>query len=60
MPFERWFYAWRVRLRMLIDRDRADRELDAELRDHVALETEARRAQGVPPAEGLVWWGPWA
>ena len=51
MPFERWLYAWRVRLRMLLDRDRVDRELDDELRHHVALETEARRAQGVPPAE---------
>jgi len=27
MPFERWFYVWRVRLRMLIDRDRVDRDL---------------------------------
>ena len=51
MPFERWLYAWRVRLRMLLDRDRVDRELDDELRHHVALETEARRAQGVPTAE---------
>ena len=51
MPFERWFYAWRVRLRMLIDRDRVDRDLDDELRHHVALETEARTARGIPPAE---------
>ena len=51
MPFERWLYAWRVRLRMLLDRDRVDRELDDELRHHVALETESRRAQGIPPAE---------
>ena len=51
MPFERWLYAWRVRLRMLLDRDRLDRELDDELAHHVALETEARRAHGVPPAE---------
>ena len=51
MPFERWQYAWRVRLRMLLDRDRVDRELDDELRHHVALETEARRARGAPPAE---------
>ena len=51
MPFERWFYAWRVRLRMLIDRDRVDRELDDELQHHVAVETEARTAQGLPPAE---------
>ena len=51
MSFERWLYAWRVRLRALLDRDRADRELDDELRHHVALETEARRARGVPPGE---------
>ena len=51
MPFERWLYAWRVRLRALLDRDRLDRELDDELRHHVAMETEARRAKGVPPAE---------
>lgn len=51
MPFERWLCAWRVRFRILIDRDGVDRELDDELRHHVALETEARRAQGVPLAE---------
>ncbi len=51
MPFQRWLYGWRVRLRNLLDRDRADRELDDELRHHVALETEARRARGAPPAE---------
>ncbi len=51
MPFQRWLYGWRVRLRTLVDRDRADRELDDELRHHVALETESRRAQGVAPAE---------
>ena len=51
MPFERWLYALRVRSRILFDRRRADRELEEELRHHVALETEARRAQGVPPAE---------
>ena len=51
MPFQRWLYAWRVRMRMLVDRDRADRELDDELRHHVSLETESRRAQGIPPAE---------
>ena len=51
MLFERWLCAWRVRLRMLLDRDRVDRELDDELRHHVALEIEARRAKGVPPSE---------
>ena len=51
MSFEQWLYAWRVRLRELFCRDRVDRELDDELRHHVALETEARRAQGAPPHE---------
>ena len=51
MPFERWLYAWRVRLRTLVDRDRVDRGLDDELRHHVALETESRRARRIPPAE---------
>lgn len=51
MPFERWIYAWRVRLRMLLDRDHVDRELDDELRHHVALEAEVRRAQGIAPPE---------
>ena len=51
MPLDRWLYAWRVRLRALFDRDRVDRELDDELRHHVALETERRCAQGVPRAE---------
>ncbi len=51
MPFEQWLYAWRVRLRILLDRDAVDRELDDELHHHVALETESRRAQGILPAE---------
>ncbi|MCY4123349.1 MAG: ABC transporter permease, partial [Acidobacteria bacterium] len=51
MPLERWLYAWRVRLRTLFYRRRADHELEEELRHHVALETGARRAQGVPAAE---------
>ncbi|MCY4073859.1 MAG: ABC transporter permease [Acidobacteria bacterium] len=51
MPLERWLYAWRARWRALFDRGRADRELDDELRDHVARETAALRARGIPPAE---------
>ena len=51
MPLDRWLYAWRARCRALFDRDRADRELDDELRDHVDRETAARCARGVPPAE---------
>ena len=51
MFWERWLYAWRVRLRAVLDGGRADRELDDELQHHVALEIEARCARGVPPAE---------
>ncbi len=51
MPWERWLYAWRVRLRTLLDGDRTDRELDDELQHHLALEIETRCAQGVPRAE---------
>ena len=51
MLWERWLYAWRVRLRALLDGGRADRELDDELQHHLALEIEARCARGVPPAE---------
>ena len=51
MLFERWLYAWRARLRALLDGDRADRELDDELQHHVAREIEARSARGVPPDE---------
>lgn len=51
MFWERWLYAWRARLRALLDRDRADRELDDELRHHVSRETQALRANGVPAAE---------
>ena len=48
---ERWLYGWQVRLRMLFDRRRAERELDEELRHHVALDTEARCADGTPRFE---------
>ena len=51
MFWERWLYAWRVRLRAFLDGDRADRELDDELRHHVARDVEARCARGVPRAE---------
>ena len=51
MFWERWLYAWRARLRVFLDGDRADRELDAELQHHVAREIEVRRANGLPAAE---------
>ncbi len=51
MSWERWLYAWRARLRVFLDGDRADRELDDELQHHVARDIDARCAQGVPRAE---------
>ena len=51
MPFERWLYAWRARLRALFDREGANRELHEELQHHVDRDIEARCANGVPPAE---------
>ena len=51
MSWERWLYAWRARLRVLLDSDRADRELDDELQHHLAREIEVRRANGLPAAE---------
>ena len=51
MFWERWLYAWRARVRALLDGDRADRELDDELQHHVARDIEARCARGVPHAE---------
>ena len=51
MSWERWLYAWRARLRVLLDGDRADRELDDELQHHLAREIEVRRANGLPAAE---------
>ena len=51
MFWERWLYAWRVRLRMFLDGDEADRELEDELQHHVAREIEVRCANGLPAAE---------
>ena len=51
MPWERWLYAWRARLRVFLDGGRADRELDDELQHHLARDIDARCAQGVPRAE---------
>ena len=51
MPFERWLYAWRARLQRALDRERSERDLDEELRSHLAQEVEALRARGVPAAD---------
>jgi predicted permease len=41
----------RLRIRSLFRGARVEQELEAELRDHLARETERHRAAGVPPAE---------
>jgi hypothetical protein len=51
MPFERWLYVLRMRLRSLFRRDRLDAELDEELQDHVARLVEQRTAAGLTPAD---------
>ena len=51
MRLERWLYAWRVRLRRVFDRGRTERELHEELHSHIAQETAARCARGVPLAD---------
>lgn len=51
MFFQRWLYAWRVRLRGLFKQQEVDCELDEELQYHLALEVELRRARGIAPDE---------
>ena len=43
----RWIKILRLRLRSSFRRDRVERELDEELRDHLALETESKIAGGM-------------
>ena len=51
MALEKWLYAIPMRLRSLFRRKQADRELDDELSDHLALRIEQYVSQGVAPAE---------
>ena len=51
MALEKWLYAFPLRLRSLFRRKQADRELDDELSDHLALKIEQYVSQGVAPAE---------
>src|SRR3954451_8462211 len=47
---ELW-YDVRYRIRAFVRRDAAERELDAELQDHLAREADALRRSGLSPAE---------
>ncbi len=48
---ERWIYKLPLRLRSLFHRQKADQELDDELRDHLELKTQQYVAQGMPLQE---------
>jgi predicted permease len=51
MPVERWFLAFRLRLRSLLQRPNVEAELDEELRLHVEHLTEINIAEGTNPEE---------
>lgn len=51
MPVERWLYVLRLWWRSLFRRTQADRELDAELRDHIELKVGQYVAQGMASHE---------
>ena len=46
---ERWFYKLRLRIRSLFHRQKADEELDEELRYHLEQKTQQFIAQGQTP-----------
>jgi predicted permease len=48
---ERWIYKLPLRLRSLFHRQKADEELDEELRDHIEQKTQQYIAQGMPLQE---------
>jgi putative ABC transport system permease protein len=48
---DRWIYKLPLRLRSLFDRQKADEELDEELRDHIELKTQQSIAQGMTQQE---------
>ena len=51
MRTEQWLYMIPLRLRSLFRRRQVDRELDEELRDHIARKTEEYVAKGMLPQE---------
>ena len=48
---ERWIYKLPLRLRSLFHRQKADQELDEELRDHLELKTQQYISQGIAPQD---------
>ena len=51
MRFENWLYTIPLRLRSLLVRHRQDEDLDEELRDHIARQTEENRSRGMGEEE---------
>jgi predicted permease len=51
MRLEHWIYTLPLRLRSLFHRQKADEELDEELRDHIELKTQQYIAQGMSQQE---------
>jgi putative ABC transport system permease protein len=49
MRLEHWLYMIPLRMRSLFYRERVDRELDEELRDHIERQTEQNLARGMNP-----------
>jgi putative ABC transport system permease protein len=48
---ENWLYTLPLRLRSLLGRDRLDEDLDEELRDHIARQTEQNQSRGMSEEE---------
>ena len=51
MRLENWLYTIPLRLRSLLARNRQDRDLEEELRDHIARQTEENQARGMNEEE---------
>jgi predicted permease len=51
MRIEQWIYTIPLRLRSLFRRNRVDRELDEELRDHLERQIDANQTLGMNPEE---------
>ena len=51
MRLENWLYTVPLRLRSLLVRHRQDEDLDEELRDHIARQTEENRSRGMGEEE---------
>jgi putative ABC transport system permease protein len=51
MQSERWIYKLPLRIRSIFHRQKADEELDEELRNHLELKTQQYISQGIAPQE---------